>query len=414
MKTKYILILFLICLVFGLIFLVTPNLKGNDRVGYYSYTRSVVIDKDLNFENEKLHFSQNENIVSIRKHEVTGKYFIQYPIGNSLLQLPFFSLAHFFIQGDGYSIMYVYITSLSSVVFGLLGLYLLYLVLIKYFSKKVSLLSIISIFLASNLFYYMVFESLMSHVNSFFTICLVLFIFTKNMKNMYLKYSLLGFSVALAILTRYTNIFILLIFFTTFKLNKIKYYLVSALVFFITMIPQQLLIFSKTGGLRPDYSISFYLNGLLDNPFRILFSTNHGLFLWTPILFLGFIGLFYLKQEKTKIVFMLMFLVNLIFVAALTGDYWNGSQSFSNRLFISIIPILAFGLAEIFTKFEKYFKYIVIICVGLILWNFGLIAQYGSRMIITDGSISFKEVFKNYIKIPKIIKTFITSRGEFL
>ena len=39
-------------------FLLTPWIHGNDAVGYYSYLRSTVIDRDIDLENEYDHYTE--------------------------------------------------------------------------------------------------------------------------------------------------------------------------------------------------------------------------------------------------------------------------------------------------------------------------------------------------------------------
>jgi hypothetical protein len=437
LKNDY-LLLTLIFLIITPIFLV-PWIHGNDGVGHYAYVRSTVIDHDLDFENERIHYNQTRYIASIQVDPYTGNHFNQYPFGTSLLWSPYFLIGHLiaFITGsamDGYSMPYVYMVCLGSAINAFLGLLLVFSMLRKYFKRKIALLSLVTIWLASPLFYYMYFESSMSHANSFLVATLFIYFWHKTYNNRSTKqWIILGFLAGLTILVRYQNLILLglpfievlpLYFSRKYKL-KIKDIMnpvLSALIFFITVLPQLLIIISKHGALFGfRYGGQFQLSNVFSNFWKVLISAQHGVFNWTPILFFAFLGLFLLYKKKKLLAcgFIFIFILNLILVSGWSG--WYAGQSFGHRMFISLTVPFMFGLASLIERIEKkiQFKYIVITCLFFILWNFGLMVQYGTRMISAENAVAFKERFyNNLIHVPKklwtIFKKFIFNRASFL
>jgi hypothetical protein len=439
---KGILILFLIFLIFTPFFL-TPWIHGNDGAGYYSYLRSAFIDHDLDLKNEKEQFNQTIRISSIMQDPNTDKYFSQYPIGTALLWTPFFlvghSLAFLFNQElDGYSIFYTYGICLGSAIYGFLGLVLLYCTLKKYFKKKIALISILTIWLSTNIFYYMYFESSMSHANSFFSISLLLFFWDKNFKKRtLLGWALIGGLCGLATLIRYQNIvftFLPIIEFLSISLpllfiKKIKYIkreilngFVCLLTFLIIMVPQLILLKIKHGSFIIGYSGNFFITHIPQNMINTLFANRNGIFNWFPILIFAFIGLFFFskKQKLFSYTYIIIFIFNWLIISGWTS--WYGGQAFGNRLFIDTFPLLIFGFAALISQLNKYInlKYITFICLFFIMWNFGLMIQYGSRMILTNSVSSpfIERAYNNLMVVPRkffiIARSFLFSRQTFL
>ncbi len=77
----------------------------------------------------------------------------------------------------------------------------------------------------------------------------------------------------------------------------------------------------------------------------VLFSANHGLLSWTPILALSILGVFLFARSFPR--------VGVPFLAALVAFYlfisfypdWAGISSFGNRFFLSLTPLFVLGLA---------------------------------------------------------------------
>ena len=85
----------------------------------------------------------------------------------------------------------------------------------------------------------------------------------------------------------------------------------------------------------------------LDHPYvlQTLFSSRHGLLSWTPVLWLGYLGLWPLLRTRRALALPLLLPVAaMTYVNMCSGDWWAGG-SFSNRRFDSLLPVLALGVA---------------------------------------------------------------------
>ncbi len=446
---KFVFILFIFFIFFTLFFL-TPWIHANDGAGYYSYVRSAFVDKDLNLQNEKEFFEQKFQVSAIQRDNFTGVYYSQYPIGTPLLWSPFYLMGHLFANSfgydtDGYSFPYIYMINLGSAILGFLALLMIYNFCRKFFSKKVCFLSIITFWLSSSIFYYMYFEASLSHCASLFAVTSFIYYWynTKNNRT-YLQWFFLGLLSSLMLIVRYQNVFFmvlplifsLLYYLTVIRkkdwkkmLNLFFKNVLYLMVFLIGLIPQLLVLKYQHGyvfSAESHYHNSFTLIKASYNWINVLFSTNHGLFLWTPVIFISVFGLIYgikiNKNKETKkliFAFLVAFSLQLLLISTITA--WNGAQSYGHRMFINCSLIFVFGFAILINKLQKHinFSYLIVICMIFIGWNFNLMIQYGLRLIPAEGSINFLEVIKNtFFVIPNkligILKKFLFSRSSFV
>jgi len=449
-KDKPYLILIVLYLIFTPIFL-TPWVHGNDGAGYFSYTRSLVIDHDLDLKNEKAHFIEDFSVNSIKEDSNTGVYFSQYPIGTALAWTPFYLMGHlgakmFNYSQDGYSLPYVYMISFGSSLLALFGLLLIYSFTAKLFSKKIAIISTITFWLSSSIFYYQNLEASLSHSISLFAVSAFIYYWYRSYKEGgYLFWFNLGLLSAFMIMVRYQNgffmilplIYSLAIYLKNFKKEKYSemfdlfyknlFYLFSI---FIGLIPQFLVLKYQHGkyfSALNNYQTSLTYSAGFFTFIKVLFSTNHGLFLWTPVTLIGFVGLLFyfknsLKSKKNPLMslsFIILFVLQLAFISSMRD--WNGAQSYGHRMFINCGLILIVGLAYVYDYLSKKYGDYVIYLISFVLigWNFNLMLQYGARMIPTEGNVDFGVVLYNtFFVIPKrivgILSKFLFNRGDML
>jgi hypothetical protein len=151
------------------------------------------------------------------------------------------------------------------------------------------------------------------------------------------------------------------------------------------------------------------------------FSADHGLFSWTPILIAGVVGLFFLARYDREVAIYLI----LVFAAVLytIGCYknWDGLSSFGNRYFIALTPIYVLGLAAFFDGLERAWNERGALIASaaattvLILWNLGLIFQWGTHMIPVRGPISWRDAaYNQFALVPteasQTVKNYLTHR----
>ena len=173
----------------------------------------------------------------------------------------------------------------------------------------------------------------------------------------------------------------------------------------VAMIPTFLSRWIVYGGpLRSGYvSIRDYL---WDAPvfLSVLFSSNHGLLSWTPIAGLAIAGLllFAIRVPRVGILYLVSLMAFYVFIS-LYPD-WAGISSYGNRFFVSLTALFVLGLGDLLEHFASRFRKLrdsVVISSALmacfILWNVGMIYQWGTHLVPARGPISFREAAYNQI-----------------
>jgi len=393
---------------------------GADAIEYYSQVRSLALDHDLRLDNEYTHF----NILN-RGDKVhptaTGYRRTVFSVGTALLWLPFFYLGHAtaWLTGqplDGYSPAHIRSVMLGSLSFGLLGLFLLHRVLRRSFDAAISLLTVALVLCATSLFYYVVYEPIMSHAASFFLGAVILLVAGDGRDELpVVRAACLGLLIGLASVLRSQN-GILLLLPAVLLLPMLRRRPSAALTrgclllvcFAVATVPQMLAwkaLFGTHVLAYPPQGADYVQLGhprLLET----LFSSRHGLLYWTPVLWAGFLGLLGLARKRPLAsAALLLPLVAMTYVNSCIADWWGGG-SFSNRRFDSILPMLAVGLAFAITWVRALIARrpmvaVTGIALAFIAWNALLMQQYTRNWVPPDGIVTFEQLAGNSARLVR-------------
>ncbi len=139
----------------------------SDCEGYYMYLPAVFIQHDV-------HKMQHGSIVNTTNKD--GEFVNKFTCGVALLELPFFLITREYAKqkalpvNDYFGNHYAYGIAIGGYLIGFLGLFFLQKGLLYYYSPFVTLLTVMGVFLGTNLFHYTTKEMGMSHVYSFMLI----------------------------------------------------------------------------------------------------------------------------------------------------------------------------------------------------------------------------------------------------
>jgi len=138
----------------------------------------------------------------------------------------------------------------------------------------------------------------------------------------------------------------------------------------------------------------------------VLFSTDHGLFVFTPILVLAIAGLFCL-WILDKVVGAICSTITLVFYGLVSCyPWWYGNVGFGNRFFISLTPIFILGLASLFAWAARLWPEsrgasvrLVPLVVLFVVWNLGLLYQWQTHLLPRFGSVYWEELVYNQFRV---------------
>lgn len=254
----------------------------------------------------------------------------KFSIGPALLWAPAYMATH--------SEFAVGVVSVLGVLFGLI---LLYDTLTRSFSKTVSVMTVITVAGATNLLFYGSLDAVNSHAPSFFAASVFLALLLRRR-----HWFAVGLSLGVLGLMRAQDLLfaVLLIPLVTRK-NLIAVIAGTAIAFS----PQIIAWYLTTGRLFTNPYLAGNEGFTVFRPhlLEVLFNPHDGLFLWTPATLIGILGLIQSKRYW----FLAVFLCQLYIVAA-WSTWWQGA-SYSGRMFVSSLPILAFGIAAIYSLLAK-------------------------------------------------------------
>lgn len=339
-----------------------------DVQGYYAYLPAFFIYHDMQFnfvdDESNPHHEEIKGDVWYNYLE-DGTRIIQYTSGLAICYAPFFFVGHlgallFGYPANGYSIPYDFMLQFGAILFFIMGLYYLRRILELYFSERTAALTLISVVLSTNLFYYITAEAAMSHVFSFAFIALFVWLLLKWLDRPNWQTTIqLGFVTGMVLLIRPSNIMIIALFVLMnvsrfsdiaarfrFFFRHYRQVLIMILAAFIVWIPQMIYWHSVTGHIL-FYSYGNDVGFFWGDPAikEILFSYRKGWLLYTPVMSLALLGLIPLYRKRTGLFWSSLFVsVATIYVFGSWCFWWFGG-SFGSRAFIDYYAIFAIPMA---------------------------------------------------------------------
>jgi hypothetical protein len=357
----------------------------------------------------------------------TGYNHNPYPIGTALLWAPFFLTAHIgenlraalfdLPRPAGYESSYVFLVSIGSVLFGFATILFLYDLSRRYFGGPAAILAALGGWLATPLVFYSYSHPTMAHAADAFANTLVVLAWVALRRETPRRWFLLGAATGLAMLVRTQNALLILVpaIVLIGQLLKIirgrnrytsrskredgrtfRMWLVSAgayivgglLTFWPQLVTWRIVYGSWIVGNPYSYSDAgqFYWGRLWID--RVLFSTDRGLFIWSPIIALAVLGLLPLfRRDRRLTIFLAWSLVSQIVLISM----WSaptGAVSFGARLLLNNMPAYILGLAALahwLLERNWPLRRLSGAVAALIVWNFLLMAQYVTGTIPRAG-----------------------------
>ena len=420
----------LLVVIFLLLFplLFRPRVYGFDPVGYFSWLRSVVVDGNLDTTDEYLRYG-NEEIVG---PTITGYNHNPYAVGAPLLWSPFYLTAHAVESArsaltrspppDGYGEVYVWAVSLGSALLGFAAVLVLHTLARRLYGEPTATVAALIAWLASPLVFYTYSHPTMAHAADAFANALVFaawFAVTRDARPRHgqgqaqplpqargarlRNWLLMGASIGLATLVRTQNLLLGLVPGAWLlaqvlargrgqapPLHSVVAFGAGALIAFAP----QMIVWRVVYGSWIELNPYAYTQGAghFTGTFQILpvlFSTDRGLFVWSPVLLFAIAGLAPLyRQHRRLAVFLIVHFVTQVLLVSAWSVY-NGALAFGARLLLQNTPAYVIGLAAFADWLRRRgwsARRAAAFGAGFVAWNFLLIAQYSVGTVPRAGA----------------------------
>jgi hypothetical protein len=442
--------------------LLNPWVRG-DGVGYYAYVRAPLIDHDLDFTHD--YQFANESFREARCDEKgnpkpeyrtsTGHLDNHFTVGPAMLWSPFLLVAHAAVMvartlgsdipANGFSWPYRYAMAFATGLYGFLGLFVSFRLAKRYVGPLWSFVATIAIWWASSLPVYMYFNPSWSHALSAFVVALFLWYWDVTREHRSLpQWLVLGVIVGLMLDVYYMNLMIVSVLVVEAASQYLEMFRSgwSAASSFLTLFTRHLLFSCVVCAVMLPTFLSRWI--VYGGPFKtgylsirdflwnspvfldVLFSSNHGLLSWTPLAAFAMIGLllFAICLPKIGVPFFSALAAFYLFISYYPD--WAGISSYGNRFFISVTPLFILGLAylleRIATRFERPRAALAVsagILACFVLWNLGLIYQWGAHLVPARGPISFRAAAHNQffvvpVQIRSQLRSYLLRRSDMM
>lgn len=398
-----------------------------DQAGYYVYLPGLfVYDFDAKKFPEKIEEKTGFGFsLDLEKNKVVTRY----TSGIAILQAPFFLIIHtvagFLDQPrDGFSGIYHKVPDLAALFYCILGLFFLQKFLLFYYRGRTVWITVLTVFIGTNLYYYAVESTGMSHVYSFALFALIAWqskmILSGEVKRLSIYFFIWSLLFALIVLVRPTNILLFPFLFCLdfnsreeFWLRVKRFFNFKALAilfgaFFVVFLPQFLYWKYASGNYITDSYEGFgFSNWKSPKIVELWFSPNNGLFLYSPLYLAAIAGLLLMIRQK---------LMNgwVILITFLVASYVYASWfvfsfgcSFGSRNFVEYLVLFSLPLGYLYSKIPEFgiVKRYLIIALLLVVTLFNLRLVYSYPRCFQGSDWDFGLYRSFIIKISKYRQT---------
>jgi len=404
-----------------------------DIVGYYAYLPATFIYHDY-----KLNFTRN-NPQLAEEHKFwphptpNGGLVIKPTMGLAILYAPFFFMAHLQsqIQGlpaDGFSYYYHMWIHFSALFYLIIGLFTLRKLLRMWFGEWTVAITLMSIAIGTNLYYFATSESSMSHAYTFSISTVFMYAVVRWYQHPRWGHLIIaGLCLGMLTLIRPVNL-LFAMFPLLFGLNHLGqfkerfsfllHHYRSVILFmvssFIVLLPQMLYWKSITGQ-YVFYSYFdehfFFLQPAL---IKGIFGFRNGWLIYTPIMGFAMVGLFLKNRTHHPALLALRFLMPIYLYVVLSWWCW-WYIGFSNRAMIDAYAFLSIPFAlcieKIWKSADKIKRTFVSLIIVLVVFNQFQTMQYRKGLIHYDGMnikaymasfgrLKYTDAYKNALQSP--------------
>jgi hypothetical protein len=432
--------------------LLNPWVRG-DGVGYYAFARAPLIEHSLGFEHDYISANTGFREARLDEHGQpkdifrtrTGHLDNHFTVGPAMLWAPFLLLAHAgvllarafgsHVAADGFSAPYRLAMAFGTAFWGFLGLLLAFRIARQYAGDVWAFLATVAIWWASSLPVYMYFNPSWSHAHSAFAVSLFVYYWHRTREQRTLRqWCVLALIAGLMLNVYYPNAMLLMILVVEALREYTAAFRGGAAAPGVTV--SQLLarhfVFAAITlvCLLPTFITRYIIYG---SPFEsgygsvqnwawrsphfvaVLFSSEHGLFSWTPLLLLATVGLVLFTWRELRVGTPLLAAALAFYIFIACYPDWAGISSFGNRFFVSLTPLFILGLSVFLERFAVLFRSqraalatASVVLAAFMLWNAEFMFQWGAHLIPPRGPISWSTMIHNQFTVaPRQMKNLV-------
>lgn len=380
-----------------------PMLQGWDDSYYYFWLPSVVIDHDVDFTNQ---LRESDTLdAGVRDAALagprtrTGLIPNKYPPGWALGSLPFFLVAHVAAPASstGFEPRYLVAVWLGQLAYAAAGLWCAIAIVARYVPRRIAVISVFGVWLASPLVYYQGARISMSHSQVFALAVLVFYLALelRDGKRGRWTWCALGFSAALLVVTR--NLAIVYLIAPAYVMVRHLRNVRDAAALLAGAVVPAVVQIAAWRALYGEWIVYSYGGERFDfghlHLAEVLFSPKHGWFYWHPALLVGIGAFIVWGGRRAEGACWIVSLGITVLLSAAWPMWWLGS-SFGHRGFevATFFAMIGFAvLLHAVAQRTTWRRVLWGLGAGAIAWNLALLALFLTQRIPREEPVRYRE-----------------------
>lgn len=397
----------------------------SDGFYYFAYLRSITFDGDVEFSNDYKLLGLGDK-PHLFVPTPTGYAQSAWTIGPSIAWSPFFGAGHLVatwlsrtdpnVSTNGISFPYRQAVGVAGLFYALLGCWFCYRIAARFYPERYAASATALTMLGSFMVWYTVKEPSMTHAPSMAAVAAFVFGWLSTRTDAdggfartTRQWAWLGLLAGVMTTIRWQNalfallpaadaLVMLVLAWRAGSVPRLKRTLLAGLLFTacatLGFVPQMIAWNSIYGSWLAVSPLGPQIRWWDPHLVDILFSSRNGLFSWSPVLYLGAIGLCLFAGRRPAIgIPMIVSLAVMIYFNASVQDWW-GSAGFGGRRFDGTIPLFVVGVAA-FSAWSVRMarrhpgRMVGMIGIGLVLWNVALMQVAHEGTVRIGESVSF-------------------------
>ncbi len=435
---------------------VTTRIYASDEVEYFSYLRSLWFDRDVSFENEYRYFydhglskASGFRETFLERQTVTGLRENWGTIGCAILWSPFYAAGDVTaralhaagrpVAADGFSSPYIAAVCYGSAFYGFLAL------ILSAAAARAALgeagrrsseeaLAVAAAWVATPLAFYMYVSPPFSHACSAFAVAAFVLAWLRVRRTWSVRgFVLLGGLAALMTMVREQDAFFAFgpavdFLWTVAGAGRKRLPLVAGagagvVAFAVAFLPQAFAYLALNGRIGPSQVVARKMYWWAPHALQVLFSPEHGVLFWTPLVLLALAGLaaWAMRPGDRRIVaasFLVMFAMQ-VYVSG-SVDSWSAAGGFGHRRFVGTTVVIVTGLCALWRAASGTGRARAGVAAAAALcawWNVALMIQFGTGLmnrqhleIGRNARAAFVEV---PARLPALAWRYVFDRASF-
>ena len=189
--------------------------------------------------------------------------------------------------------------------------------------------------------------------------------------------------------------------------NSVGVALAGCSAFALGLTPQLLAYKALNGRFGPSTLVMRKMNWQAPHTLEVLFSPEHGFFIWTPLAALAIAGLVVLAirgaSDLRRVAWCALLMAAVQVYVSGSVESWTVAGAFGQRRFVALTVLLAIGLAALIAAVPRGAPRATLgVVLGLsVWWNLALIVEFGTGLMNRQRLEPAKNAYDAFVTIPQ-------------